>query len=88
MEASMRKAFLTTLGAAAMGFLHPTAAWSQSATVPPATTKSNVSHISKAGFDPVARVKKSGIRRGLSVDGVKRDDSWYRQTPDPCQVEG
>jgi len=84
----MRKAFLTTLGAAAMGFLYPIAAWSQSAAVPPATAKSNVSHISKAGFDAMARVKKSGIRRGLSVDGVKRDDSWYRQTPDPCQVEG
>jgi hypothetical protein len=88
MEASMRKAFLTTLGAAAIGFLHPTAGWSQSAVVAPATVKSNVSPISKAGYDAMARVKKSGIKRGLSVDGVKRDDSWYRQTPDPCQVEG
>jgi len=84
----MRKAFLTTLGAAAMGFLHPTAVWSQLVPVAPATAKSNVSHISKAGFSAMARVKKSGIRRGLSVDGVKRDDSWYRQTPDPCQVVG
>jgi hypothetical protein len=84
----MRKAFLTTLGAAAIGFLHPTAAWSQSAAVAPATANSKVSHISKAGFDPVTRVRKSGIRRGLSVVRVKRDDSWYRQTPDPCQVEG
>jgi hypothetical protein len=88
MEASMRKAFLTSLGAAAIGFLHPTAAWSQSAAVAPATAKFNVSHVSKAGYAAMARVKKSGIRRGLSVDGVKRDDSWYRQTPDPCQVEG
>jgi hypothetical protein len=88
METSMRNAFLTTLGAAAIGFLHPTAACSQSAAVAPATAKLKVSHISKAGFEAMARVKKSGIRRSLSVDGVKRDDSWYRQAPDPCQVEG
>jgi hypothetical protein len=84
----MRKAFLTTLGAAAIGFLHPTAAWSQSAAVTPGNAKSTVPHVSKVDLDRVARVKKSGVTRGLLVDGVKRDDSWYRQTPDPCQVEG
>jgi len=33
-------------------------------------------------------MKKSGLRKGVPFDGVKKDDSWYRQPPDPCQVEG
>jgi hypothetical protein len=84
----MRKLFLTTLWATAIDFSTLTAAWSQSAPVPPAAHKSNASHFSKAGFDAMARMKKSGIRRGALVDGVKRDDNWFKQMRDPCQVEG
>lgn len=83
----MQKAFLIALCATAIGFSQPTTAWSQSALAAPAH-KSNASHFSKAGFDAMARVKKSEIRRGVPADGVKRDDSWYKQMPDPCQVEG
>jgi hypothetical protein len=43
---------------------------------------------SKAGFDATVKKKKSKIRRGAPIDGVKRGDSWYKETPDPCQVEG
>ena len=84
----MRKPFLTMLCATAIGFSHATTALSQSAPVAPVANKSNASHFSKAGFEAIARMKKSGLRKGVPFDGVKRDDSWYRQTPDPCQVEG
>jgi hypothetical protein len=84
----MRKAFLTTIYATAIGFSAQTTAWSQSVTVAPAANATNVQHFSKAGFDATAKIKKSKIRRSVPIDGVKRDDSWYKETPDPCQVEG
>jgi hypothetical protein len=84
----MRKAFLTTLCTTAIGFSALTTASSQSTSVAPAANATNASHFSKAGFDAMARVKRSGIRRGVPIEGGKRDDSWYRQMPDPCQVEG
>jgi len=36
----------------------------------------------------MARTKKPGIRRGVRIEDLKKDDSWYKQMPDPCQVEG
>jgi hypothetical protein len=84
----MRKAFLTTLCATAIGFSAQTTAWSQSVTVAPAANATIVQRFSKAGFDATAKIKKSKIRRSVPIDGVKRDDSWYKETPDPCQVEG
>ncbi len=83
----MRKLFLTALCATAIGFSQPKTAWSQSAPVVPAH-KSNASHFSKAGFEAMARMKKAGVRTSVPVDGVRRDDSWFKQMPDPCQVEG
>jgi hypothetical protein len=44
-------------------------------------------HFPKADFNTLAKTKKSKIRRGVIKD-PKRDDSWYKQMPDPCQVEG
>jgi hypothetical protein len=85
----MRRLFLTGLVAIAIGFSHPMTAWPQSISVAPAATKPNAAPFSRVGSDALARVKKSGVRRGVRVDGeVKKDDSWYRQSPDPCQVEG
>jgi hypothetical protein len=84
----MRRVFLTALGATAIGFSALTSAWSQSTPVASAANKSNASHFSRAGFDPMARTKKPGIRRGVRIEDLKKDDSWYKQMPDPCQVEG
>jgi hypothetical protein len=84
----MRRVFLTALGAAAIGFSALTTAWSQSTPVVPGASKPNASHLSKAGFSAMARTKKSGIRRGVPIGDMKKDDSWYKQMPDPCQVEG
>jgi hypothetical protein len=36
----------------------------------------------------MAKVRKSKIRRSLPVEEMKKDDSWFKQMPDPCQVEG
>jgi hypothetical protein len=47
-----------------------------------------VPHSSRVGFDAMAKVKKSRIRRSLPAEELKKDDSWFRQMPDPCQVEG
>jgi hypothetical protein len=47
----------------------------------------NAPHFSKAGFNALAKTKKSKIRRGV-IEDPKKDDSWYKQMPDPCQVEG
>jgi hypothetical protein len=84
----MRKVFLTTLCATAIGFSSPSAAWSQSIAVLPAANATPVPHSSKAGFDAMAKVRKSKIRRSLPVEEMKKDDSWFKQMPDPCQVEG
>jgi hypothetical protein len=82
----MRKVFLTSLYATAIGFLVLAAAWSQSTLVAPAANATPVPHSAKAAFDAMARMK---ARTGRSVpEGRKKDDSWFRQTPDPCQVEG
>jgi hypothetical protein len=84
----MRRVFLTTLCATAIGFFALTAAWSQSMAVAPAANATLVPHSSKAGFDAMARLRKSKIRRSLPVEEMKKDDSWFKQMPDPCQVEG
>ena len=85
----MRKLFLTTLCATAIGFSAATAASSQSAAGAPAANRTNVTLHSKTGFDAVAKIRKPKITRGVPVDGmIKKDDSRYKQTPDPCQVEG
>jgi hypothetical protein len=84
----MRTLFLTTLCATAIGFSHPTAAWSQSTAVAPAANATLVPHSSNAGFDAMAKVRKSRIRRSLPAEEMKKDDSWFKQMPDPCQVEG
>jgi hypothetical protein len=36
----------------------------------------------------MARIRNSGIRRGVPIDEMKKDDSWYKEMRDPCQVEG
>jgi hypothetical protein len=82
----MRKVFLTTLYATAIGFSLPTEAWSQSMLVAPAANATPVPHSAKAGSDAMARMK-ARIGRGVPEER-KKDDSWFRQTPDPCQVEG
>jgi hypothetical protein len=82
----MRKVFLTTLYATAIGFSLPAAAWSQSTLVAPAANATPVPHSAKASSDAVARIK-ARIGRGAPEER-KKDDSWFRQTPDPCQVEG
>ena len=84
----MRKAFLTALCTTAIGFSHPTTVWSQSVSVAPAANKSIASHLPKAGFDATVKMKKSKIRRGVLIEDVRKDDSWYRQMRDPGQVEG
>jgi hypothetical protein len=82
----MRKVFLTALYATAIGFSLSAVAWSQSAQVAPAATATPVPHSAKAGSDALARMK-ARIGRGVPEER-KKDDSWFRQTPDPCQVEG
>ena len=84
----MRKLFLTTLCATAIGFSAPMAAWSQSAPVSPAVNATPVPHSSNGGLDTMAKIKRSKIRRNLPGEERNKDDSWFRQTPDPCQVEG
>jgi hypothetical protein len=84
----MRKVFLTTLCATAIGFSALTAASSQSLPVAPAANAANVSHFSKASFDPMAKLRKPRIKRGVLIDEPKRDPSWYKEMRDPCQVEG
>jgi hypothetical protein len=84
----MRTLFLTTLCATAIGFSTLATAWPQSIAVAPAPSRTNVTHFSKAGFGAMAKTKKSKINWGLSIDGVKRDDSWFKEMRDPCQVEG
>jgi hypothetical protein len=85
----MRKAFLTTLCATAIGFSAVTTASSQSAAAAPAANMTKVTLHSKGGFDAVAKISKSKIKRSVLIDGmIRKDDSWYKQTPDPCQVEG
>jgi hypothetical protein len=85
----MRRLFLTTLCATAIGFSAPTTASSQSAAAAPAANMTSVTLHSKAGIDAVAKLRKSKIKRSVLIDGViRKDDSWYKQTPDPCQVEG
>ena len=81
----MRKLFLTALYATAIGFSLPTAAWSQSTLVAPANA-TPVPHAVKAGSEAMARMK-ARIGRGVPEER-KKGDSWFRQTPDPCQVEG
>ena len=82
----MRKVFLTALCATAIGFSLSPAAWSQSTSVAPAPNATPVPHSLKAGSGAMARMK-ARIGRGVSEER-KKDDSWFRQTPDPCQVEG
>jgi hypothetical protein len=84
----MRSVFLTTLCATAIGFSYPTAVWSQSIAVVPAGNATLVPHSSKAGFGAMAKLRKSKIRRSLPAEEIKKDDSWFKQMPDPCQVEG
>jgi hypothetical protein len=82
----MRKVFLTALYVTAIGFSLPAVAWSQSTLVAPAANATPVSPSSKAGSDAMARMKAK-IGRGVPEER-KKDDRWFRQTPDPCQVEG
>jgi hypothetical protein len=87
----MRTLFLTTLCATAIGFSTLTTARPQSIAVAPAASRTNVTNFSKAGFGAMAKMnktKKSKINWGVSIDGVKRDDSWFKEMRDPCQVEG
>jgi hypothetical protein len=88
MEASMRKIFLITLGATAMGLSVVTLACAQSAQVAPASDSANIRHSSRAGFDATARMNKAKIRRSVLIGGTKKDDSWFKEMRDPCQVEG
>jgi hypothetical protein len=84
----MRKVFLTTLCATAIGFSTLTAASSQSMPVAPAANTANVSHFSKTGFDALAKMRRPQVKRGVLIDELKRDPSWYKEMRDPCQVEG
>jgi hypothetical protein len=84
----MRTVLLTGLCATAIGFSTLTPAWSQSAAVAPTAGRTNTPHFSKAGFGATASMKKSKVNWGVSVDGVKRDASWFKEMRDPCQVEG
>jgi hypothetical protein len=36
----------------------------------------------------MARIRKSRIKRSVPIDDIKKDDSWYKEMRDPCQVEG
>jgi len=78
----MRTVFLTTLYAIAIGFSLPPAAWSQSALVAP------VANVPNPRSDAMAKIKKSKIKMSAPVGTVKRDESWFREMRDPCQVEG
>ena len=80
----MRKIFLITLSATAMGLSVVTVACAQSA---PASDSANIRHSSRAGFDATARMKKAKIRRSVLIGGTKKDDSWFKEMRDPCQVE-
>ena len=84
----MRRVFLTTLCATAIGFLSLTSARCQSTPVSPAANASKAPHVSKTDFGAMARFKKSGIRRGVPIDDIKKDAGWYKEMRDPCQVEG
>jgi len=81
----MRKIFLITLSATAMGLSVVTLACAQSAQVAPASDAANIRHSSRAGFDAT---KKPKIRRSVLIGGTKKDDSWFKEMRDPCQVEG
>jgi hypothetical protein len=84
----MRRVFLTTLCATAIGFSTLTAASSQSMPVAPAAAATtNVSHFSKTSFSAMARMRKPQIERGVQIDEMK-DPSWYKEMRDPCQIEG
>jgi hypothetical protein len=84
----MRTVFLTTLCATAIGFLTLTAALSQSMPAAPAANTANVSHFSKTSFDALAKMRRPQVKRGVLIDELKRDPSWYKEMRDPCQVEG
>jgi hypothetical protein len=84
----MRRVFLTTACATAIGFSAIATARSQSTPVAPTANTTNVRHFSKAGFDAMARMKKSKIKRGMPVEDVNKDASWFKEMRDPCQVEG
>ena len=84
----MRKIFLITLSATAMGLSVVTLACAQSAQVAPASDAANIRHSSRAGFDATARMKRPKIRRSVLIGGTKKDDSWFKEMRDPCQVEG
>jgi hypothetical protein len=88
LETSMRRAFVTVLGVAAIGFLAVATAQAQSAPVVPATGTANAPHISKARFSPIAKQGKSTIRHDVLTDQTKKTDPRYQQMWDPCQVEG
>jgi hypothetical protein len=83
----MRKVFLAT-GATAMGLFFVTPACAQSAQVAPASDSANIRHSSRAGFDATARMKKAKIGRSVLIGDTKKDDSWFKEMRDPCQVEG
>jgi hypothetical protein len=85
----MRKLFLATLCATAIGFSATTTASSQSAAAAPAANMTHITLHPKTGFDAAAKLSKPKIKRPALIDGmIRKDDSWYKQTPDPCQVEG
>jgi hypothetical protein len=84
----MRKVFLITLGAIAMGLSVVTPACAQSAQVAPASDSANIRHSLRAGFDATARMKKAKIRNSVLTGDTKKDDSWFKEMRDPCQVEG
>ena len=84
----MRKAFVTVLGATAIGFLAAAAAQAQSGPLTPAAGATNAAHFSKARFSPNAKQGKSTLRRGALTDQAKKTDPRYQQMWDPCQVEG
>jgi hypothetical protein len=54
----------------------------------PAVDTTNARHFSKTGFDTMARMKNSKIRRSVLIDQMKKVDSWFKGMRDPCQVEG
>jgi Spy/CpxP family protein refolding chaperone len=88
LETSMRKAFVTVLGATAIGFSTIATAQAQLAPAPPAADGAKAPHFSKPHFSPIAKQGKSTIRRGALTDQTKKTDPRYQQMWDPCQVEG
>ena len=84
----MRKAFVTVLGAAAIGFLAVATAQAQSTPARPVAGAANPAHFSKARLGPIAKHGKSTLRRGGLTDQTKKTDPRYQQMWDPCQVEG